>query len=225
MVLLIMVSLLPDSVLRFAKELEMEGDIFRSITEYKRYIYLVPDADSIRYRIASMYEKNGWYGNAINILRGVKRKNSKYKVSMGKLFYSAGYYDSCDNYWDGRLMGLVYLRKGEINKGMNYLNLRQPPRLKNPALGIALATIVPGLGRVYANRPGDGIFTLFTVLVPTYFSYKYYREDNYLVGGVFGALSLFFYGGNIFGSYISVKIYNTYILDRYISNIEKWLLP
>jgi len=219
-----MISLSPDSVLRFAKELEMEGDIFRSITEYKRYIYLVPDADSIRYRIVSIYERNGKYGNAIDILREVKRKNSEYKVSIGKLFYRAGYYDSCDNYWSGRLLGLVYLRKGEVKRGMDCLNLKEPPHLKNPAIGIALSAI-PGLGRVYAGRPGDGIFTLFTVLIPAYFTYKYYREGSYLLSGVFGGLSLFFYGGNIFGSYISVKVYNTYILDRYIRNIEKWLLP
>lgn len=212
------------SSLRFAVYLEKQGDIYRAITEYKRYLFEHPESDSIRYHIASIYATNNMYGNAIDILREAKNKDELYENTMGKYFYRANYYDSCAKYWSGEKMGLVYLRSGEIENGMRTLNLKKPPELKNPCLGIILSAVLPGAGRVYAGRVGNGVFSMITFFASAYFTYKYYREDNYPLTVLFGGTSVIFYGGSLFGTYISIKIYNSNEIDRYISSIEKCIL-
>jgi tetratricopeptide (TPR) repeat protein len=212
-------------ILEFAEELEKQEDFYRAITEYKRFLYHKPETDSIRYRICSIYKNDGKYGNAIDVLREVKEKNESYKFKMGELFYRAGYYDSCSNYWNDEKMGLVYLRRGEIKKGMEILDLTTRPDSKSPVLGLTLSAIIPGTGRIYAGRTGDGIFSLLAFSFSSYLTYKYYKEDNRLLSGVFGSASIIFYLGNLFGSYTSVKIYNRHTLDKFTVKLEKkWLL-
>ncbi len=224
MVILILFSFTDEYILKFAEELEQQGDYFRAITEYKRCLYQQPKADSIRYRIASIYGKNGRYRNAVDILRDVRNKDENYHYTMGNLFYKAEYYDSCKKYWNGKLLGLVYLREGDMKSGIELLQLEEFPRLKNPLVGVALSAVLPGTGRIYADRWGDGIFSMITISISSFYAYKYYKEENYLMSGLFGGLALGFYGGNIYGSYISVKVYNSYILDKYIGKVEEWLL-
>lgn len=211
-------------ILEFAEELERQEDFYRAITEYKRFLYYNPEADSVRYRILSIYKDNARYGNAIDILRGIKEKNELYDANMGELFYRAGYYDSCSNYWNDEKRGLIYLRKGRIKKGMEILGLEESPDLKNPWVGLGLSAVIPGAGRIYAGRKGDGLFSLIAFAFSSYFTYKYYKEENNLLGGIFGSASLIFYCGNLYGSYISVKMYNSHALDEFMIKLEKeWL--
>jgi len=222
MIIIILFSFV--SSLRFAEALEEQGDNYRAITEYKRCLFEHPESDSIRYHVASIYAKNNMYGNAIDILKEVKDKDGVYENTLGMYFYRASCYDSCANYWSGEKMGLVYLRSGEIKNGMRILNLKKPPELKNPCLGVALSTILPGAGRIYAGRVGDGVFSMVTFFTSTYFAYKYYKEDNYPLAVLFGGVSGIFYGGSIFGTYISVKIYNSNKMDEYMDRVEKCIL-
>jgi tetratricopeptide (TPR) repeat protein len=222
--MLIILFLSYTSSLNFAEELELQGDYYRAITEYKRYLFYNPESDSIRYHVASIYSENNRYGNAIDILREIKNKDEFYENAIGKYFYKVNYYDSCARYWSGERMGLVYLRKGEIEKGMELLNLKSPPKLKNPYLGVTLSSILPGSGRIYAGRVGDGIFSMITFFTSAYLTYKYYKEDNYPLTVLFGGVSGIFYGGNIFGTYISIKIYNSNKMDEYMGRVEECIL-
>ena len=222
MIILILFSF--TSSLNFARELEKEGDNYRAITEYKRYLFDYPESDSIRFHVASIYAKNNMYGNAIDILREARNRDGLYENKMGTYFYRVNYYDSCANYWSDEKLGLVYLRRGEIESGMKLLNLKNPPELKNPCLGVALSAILPGSGRIYAGRFGDGIFSMVTFFTSAYMAYKYYKEENYPLTVLFGGVSGIFYGGNIFGTYISVKIYNSNEMDKYIDRVEKCIL-
>jgi TM2 domain-containing membrane protein YozV len=210
--------------LKFAESLEKKGDYYRAITEYKRYLFDCPESDSIRYHVASMYAKNNMYGNAIDILREARNKDELYENTMGKYFYRVNYFDSCLNYWSDEKIGLVCLRRGEIENGMKLLNLKSPPEMKNPYLGVALSSILPGSGRMYAGRVGDGVFSMITFFTSTYLAYKNYKEDNYPLTVLFGGISGVFYGGNIFGTYISVKIYNSNKMDEYMGRVEKCIL-
>lgn len=212
------------SSLKFAEHLEEQGDLYRAITEYKRYLFSNPESDSIRYHLASLYAENNRYGNAIDILREVKNKDEFYANAIGEYFYRVNYYDSCAVYWSGEKLGLIYLRKGEIEKGMKLLNLKSPPELKNPCLGVALSSILPGSGRIYAGRVGDGIFSMITFFTSTYLTYKYYKEDNFPLTVLFGGVSGIFYSGNIFGTYISIGIYNSNKMDEYMGRVEKCIL-
>ena len=222
MILLLAVVMQPKDILRFAHTLEKEGDTYRAITEYKRFLYYNPDADSIRYRIVYLYTREGLYGNAIDVMRTVISKDSLYKETMGFLFYRAGMYDSVYAYWKDKKLGLIDLQEGKFKEGLKKLGMKNlsPPSMKSPVAGALLSAIVPGLGRIYAGRVGDGIYTLLTIASTSYFAYSFYRENKKPGAYIFAGLSIFFYAGDIFGSYIAVNMYNNMVKEKFIQGIE-----
>ena len=223
MILLLAVVMQPKDILRFAYILEKEGDAYRAITEYKRFLYYKPDADSIRYRIVYLYTREGLYGNAIDVMRTVIRKDSLYKETMGFLFYRAGIYDSVYTYWKDKKIGLIDLQKGKFREGLKKLGMKNisPPGMKSPVASAFLSAIVPGLGRIYAGRVGDGVYTLLTIASTSYFAYSFYRENKNPGAYIFAGLSLFFYAGDIFGSYIAANMHNNMVKEKFIQRIER----
>ena len=223
MILILSIVMQPSDILKFAELLEKEGDTYRAITEYKRFLYYNPKADTIRYKIVHLYMDEGLFGNAIDMMRTVIRKDSRYKETMGFLFYRIGFYDSVYSYWSGRKLGLIDLQEGRFNEGLKKLGMVNihPPRMKTPLVGALLSAAFPGLGRIYAGRVGDGIYTMLTIASTSYFAYSFYKEDNKAGAYIFAGLSIFFYAGDIFGSYIAVNMYNHIIKNRFIRGIEE----
>ncbi len=93
---------------------------------------------------------------------------------------------------------------------------------KSPLIG-ALLGLVPGMGYVYAGDTGTG-FTALTVIsifgAVTYGSFQYGAEP---LGILAGAVTLFFYGGNIAGGYLQTKKYNNAIDDQVRSRVRSEL--
>ena len=70
-----------------------------------------------------------------------------------------------------------------------------------------LSAMVPGLGKIYAGKTGEGIAAFFTVGTTGLLACENYRKSgwrNYKTI-IFSSLFTIFYGGNILGSYYSVK--------------------
>jgi hypothetical protein len=87
-------------------------------------------------------------------------------------------------------------------------------RKKSPLVGGLLA-IVPGLGHLYAGRFPDGLrsFLINTAFVSlAVFSFK---EDMWVLGGVFSIIEGFLYASNIYGSVNAVLQENArYIIEK-----------
>jgi len=85
-----------------------------------------------------------------------------------------------------------------------------------------LSTIIPGLGKVYAGKLGEGITAFTTVGILAAIT-----MENYIKAGpynyktlLFGSLFTVFYIGNIYGSAISIKVYR----NEFYKNNEKSIL-
>ena len=84
---------------------------------------------------------------------------------------------------------------------------------KSPLLSACLSAIVPGLGKIYAGSLGEGVSSFITVG-----SFALIITENWIRHGLenwktilFGTIGSIFYIGNIYGSYISVKLnYDTF---------------
>ena len=81
---------------------------------------------------------------------------------------------------------------------------------KSPALAGAMSAVVPGAGKWYAGRKDEAIVSFLTVGV-----FAGLTAECWVKKGpkdwrtiVFGTLGSLFYIGNIYGSYVSVGIYN-----------------
>ena len=80
----------------------------------------------------------------------------------------------------------------------------------------ALSALVPGLGKIYARRTGQGIAAFLQCLVFGVQAYEGYRKDGFqstrflVYGSIFGV----FYVGNIWGSALAVRINRQEFQDK-----------
>lgn len=92
----------------------------------------------------------------------------------------------------------------ELNAGYNL------ERGKSPWVAGALSMAVPGLGKAYAGRPLDGLYSLMMVGLSSWQAYSGYRDDGFDSPRfyIYGAVALYFYTGNVYGSAAAARIHN-----------------
>lgn len=81
---------------------------------------------------------------------------------------------------------------------------------KNPWTAGFLSAIVPGLGRFYAGRPGDGLYSMLFIGLSGFSAYRGFSRQGIHSGRgwILGGLTSALYLGNVYGSYLSAKIMN-----------------
>jgi putative component of membrane protein insertase Oxa1/YidC/SpoIIIJ protein YidD len=72
---------------------------------------------------------------------------------------------------------------------------------KSPKLAAVLSALLPGSGRIYAERTWDGIFGFLTFTLSANLAYEHLNSSHTIRGGLFLISSLVFYGGEILGAY------------------------
>ena len=112
------------------------------------------------------------------------------------------------------------LTEGENIFGKIYES-RYNERQKSPVLAGLMSAVIPGAGKFYAGRKDEGIASFFTVGI-----FAGLTAECWIKKGpkdwrtiVFGTLGSLFYIGNIYGSYMSVGIYNDNLRDAQNSTI------
>lgn len=80
---------------------------------------------------------------------------------------------------------------------------------KSPLAAGLLSAVVPGLGKVYAQRYGSGLSSFLTVAILGAITWENYRKDGLTSTRTiaFGSLFTLAYSANIYGSVFSVKAY------------------
>lgn len=98
---------------------------------------------------------------------------------------------------------------------------RNLPR-KSPLVGSLLSTVVPGAGKVYAGRPIDGLYSLILVGGSAWLAYDGFNGDgtSSIKGWLFSISGAVLYVGNIYGSNIAVRLYNTSVLGNFRNDIQ-----
>lgn len=83
-----------------------------------------------------------------------------------------------------------------------------PLKNKSPWVAAGLSAVVPGLGKVYAGRPGEGVsaFLIVGSLMAATAENAYKEGWTNWKTLLFGSLSTVFYLGNIYGSAVSVRV-------------------
>ena len=112
------------------------------------------------------------------------------------------------------------LAEGENIFGKIYED-RYNGRQKSPALAGLMSAVIPGAGKFYAGRKDEGFAAFFTVgifagLTAECWVKKGPKDWRTIVFGTLGSL---FYIGNIYGSYMSVGIYNDNLTNAQNSTI------
>ncbi len=81
---------------------------------------------------------------------------------------------------------------------------------KSPVRAGILASMVPGTGRIYAGKKGEGLLSLVTFALTSWQSYRGFERDGRgsVRGWVYGSIATFLYVGNIYGSVVAVRLFN-----------------
>ncbi|HBO74074.1 MAG TPA: hypothetical protein DD653_05230 [Marinilabiliales bacterium] len=80
---------------------------------------------------------------------------------------------------------------------------------KSPVVAGILSAIIPGSGKIYADKLGEGVTTLLGMSILAVIAIENYQKEginNYKTIG-FGSLFTVFYAANIYGSVFSIKVY------------------
>ncbi|NBP70058.1 MAG: hypothetical protein EBR30_26710 [Cytophagia bacterium] len=94
-----------------------------------------------------------------------------------------------------------------INMGV-YRNDLATVKKKSPWVGGVLSAILPGAGKIYAGRKGNGVYTFLVSGLMAAQSIEAYRKDGLKSARfiIYGSLFTSFYIGNIWGSTLAVKV-------------------
>lgn len=91
---------------------------------------------------------------------------------------------------------------------------------KSPILAALVSVPLPGAGRTYCGRFGDGVFSFLIVSASYVAAYHYYDDDQDVVALGFLAVGLFLHTGDIYGAAISARRFNAVSEEDFLKKIE-----
>ena len=94
-------------------------------------------------------------------------------------------------------------------------------RKKSPFVAAGLSAVIPGAGKIYSGQTGPGVAAFLTVVPLGVITAGQWVKNGPVHWGTIlsGALFSIFYIGNIYGSYVSVGIYNDNLKNAQNSTI------
>ena len=98
-------------------------------------------------------------------------------------------------------------------------NVDKLPHKSPKTVGI-LATVLPGAGHLYTERPRDALLAFLLNGSFILGAVELFRHDNYVAGGILTFFELGWYGGNIYSAVSSAHKYNQQIQQEFIRNTK-----
>jgi len=93
---------------------------------------------------------------------------------------------------------------------------------KSRFLAGLMSSVISGSGKIYCHRTTDGLISLLTIGLASWQAYDGFHKNGIgsVKGWIYGTISAFFYLGNIYGSVVSVNIYNQQLENKFFKKIE-----
>lgn len=183
---------LADTFLRFYQENNLEGADF---TATERALWRVLFLDAAGTGRAQKMQQLPQFGRAINAA-----------------LYPVAYY-AAHAQWDSAAAILAALPPGPLpdnaRRLQNITMQGQALKRKSVPLAIAMSTLLPGAGKVYAGRPAEGALAfaaVASVALPAYYGFRAYGTHSGLGWG-FAGVAAILYAGNIYGSARAARLY------------------
>lgn len=97
----------------------------------------------------------------------------------------------------------------------------QLSRKSRTAAGL-FSAIIPGTGKIYSRHLYDGLYSFCLIGLVTWQAYAGFHKDGTqsVKGWFYGTVGTIFYLGNIYGSIVSVKLYNDTLENDLINRID-----
>lgn len=220
--------------LAFGAHLFCGGDYLRAHDEFASVPFAFLN-DTAKLRLADCNVMLSGQDSALWVMRSVKDEALLREFSLFALrtYFQNGAYNKALQFTqskllpDDELLPLSLVAKALLNGQDDYAKI-SAPRLtpddkselvklltavhdgnkKSPLTAALLSAVLPGAGKFYTGRPGDGITAFIMTGLMAFLAVDNYRYGHQFRAGIFSAAALVFYAGNIYGSAASAQIYN-----------------
>ncbi len=226
-----------ENSIKYAQFLIENGDYRNAAGEYSRLLQLEIDNDSLRLQTINLYRKAKQNDSALFYFHGFETKNLAFEKEYINLLLATEELKqltqfvkaSSLNENEKQLAALhLLMYKGNWKKARKQLEnvaieplskiidynkivekgIKSPP--KNMVLTVGMSAIIPGLGKVYAGSPWEGLSTFIITGFLAFSAYRGFiqKEEASIPGWLYGAGFIGFYAGNIYGTAKQVKKFN-----------------
>lgn len=243
----------PEEIENFANHLYCEKDYLRAVEEYRRYLkttandtvalkivlsfYNMEKFDDAASVVGQITEKSIFYNDAgyiklVSFYRLKRDENFKRAISSTSIIKDDFFNRSekllrfnlfLKNSLYPESFMLLPFKSDEKTEVKNFYERKQNPPYKSPFTAALLSAIVPGSGKIYTERTGDGILAFLTTGVLTFLAYDNFKAKHNFRGWLFGGLASLFYAGNVYGAAAAAQIYNAGIKFNFENDIEIYL--
>ncbi len=213
----------PETILKFADYLYLEGDFNSALNEYRRYLFLCDsNKQLVSEKIVDCMARLKRYDEAISILDYFD-DTTKVIYTKSWLYLLKGDYpairellkDKTGEQKARHYIGLSYVAELNFSKANEFIELPKPfPAHKSLLLG-GIFSLFPGGGHFYCGRTGDGIYSMLVIGTGAAITYYYHLKNENTKFYISLGISLIFYAGNIYGGINSVRNYNYYKDSQY----------
>lgn len=234
---------------KYAKHLEQSGQYSLAAKEYAQ-IYKLSPSDSLITFVCRNYRQYGLADSALAFLDTIALKNETWYYEWINTHLICGKFKELEKFLENdtvlslhtkKMVQLdAYLLQGQWKKAekqlegveiqpmerlMEYNNLVDKGlALKKKKLfpALVLSAIVPGLGKVYAGAPWEGLSTFgITALLALSSARGFYiQQEGSIPGWIFAAATVTFYVGNLHGTAKQVKKYNQLQDDKVVEQAK-----
>jgi len=219
----------------FGEHLFAQGDYLRAAMELERYLYYTQNpSDSVLFKVGLCHQLRERYDFAVKSFRMLAADSASQLYHPARLalrynlmqlnawsqLRALGFHDDQEFYFyylatvhldDSNIAAPFFEKVDNDSLRQRYLSLeRERARLKekSPLVAGALSVILPGAGKWYLQRQGDALFALGMTSLAAFVSYKAFLRDLNITGVITSGITLSFYLGSIYGSYIGTTLFN-----------------
>jgi len=194
----------PERQFQFAEDYFQNGEYYRAIGEYKRFIYFFPSSDKVelaRYKIGLCFLNGEQYLEAIKAFDELIEDYQNTGYALKSYLKISRAYVLLKRY-DAALTGI----KNVITIAPNTAGL---------------LAIIPGAGHLYCERNKDALISFLLNGAMIYAAYEAFDHDLDVIGGIITFFELGFYSGNIYSAVSSAHKYNRDEKSKFLDYLKK----
>ena len=239
----------PDKVKQFANYLFSEGDYIRAASEYERFLFYSGSFnDSILFRIGLCYQLLEHHDLALEVfdkilihrerfqldsIVHVARLYSLFRLERWEAIKSTQPVNDVEFYFYYYAKAMTHpcaidtsifarIKDDSLENGLRELSQKRLIfKKKSPLMAGVLSAFLPGFGKIYIGRIGDGLFSLAATSLTALISYQAFEEKRNLTGLTTAVIATSFYMGTIYGSRIGAEIHNERIFLDWKMELNK----
>lgn len=189
--------------------------------------------DISHYQIARTFFEMGEYNESIGYIEHktntLSSENTalQMKQLLGMNYLFQRRWKDAKNHFSGMILENRFNPLDSLNvKLERFANTGMRLPYKSKFLAGVTSTLIPGTGKIYVGKVGDGLFSLLMIGLYSWQAIDGFNKKGArsIKGWIYGSLGTVFYLGNIYGSVVAAEIHNQMIEDNLLHKLELKLI-